>query len=302
MKILFVYKGPKNPIVEAQAQSLVSNGMDIIKFPLMINHPWDYFVEYLKLLVFVKSHRITLIHAHYSYSGMIAGLTFHKTICSLMGSDVFSQHWFIIKLTKLFHRVVWKNTIVKSKQMQAMFPKSIVIPNGVNLAFFRPLEKKWALSHTPLDPKRKNIIFVVEKFHRNSKNFQLAKTVYRDFIDTSKVALNLVTDKKQDSLVNYYNAADVFWMTSTSEGSPNTVKEAMACNCPIVSTDVGDIQQITGTTKGCFITSFNATDIAEHLNTALKFGSRTKGREQIKALGLDSDVIAGKIIKLYLNF
>jgi glycosyltransferase involved in cell wall biosynthesis len=99
--------------------------------------------------------------------------------------------------------------------------------------------------------------------------------------------------------VNYYNAADVFLLTSQSEGSPNTIKEAMACNCPIVTTNVGDVKTVIGTTKGCYIALHDIRDIADKLKKALYFCSKTTGRERIINLGLDSNTIAEKIIKIY---
>ena len=299
MNILFVYKGPKNPIVDAQVTSLVKRGVNVTKFPLKILNPLNYLTEYIRLVRFLNRQKIDLIHAHYSYSGIIAGLTFLKTICSLMGSDVFSQRRLILRLTYFFHKYIWKKTIVKSKAMQKIFPKSTIIPNGVNLEMFRPIDRAEAIKRTSLDQKSKNIIFVVEKYHRNSKNFQLATLACSDYLDGTNTNLVLVTDKNQNELVNYYNAADVLLLTSLSEGSPNTIKEAMACNCPIVSTNVGDVKKVMGDAKGCYITSFDPKNIAEKLEKVLTFAGKTNGRERIKYLKLDAKKTADKIIRVY---
>jgi glycosyltransferase involved in cell wall biosynthesis len=299
MNILFVYKGPDNPIIEAQANSLDGKDVVIYRFPLKVNTPASYILEYARLIRFLLKHKIDLIHAHYSYSGIIAGITFKKTICSLMGSDVFNQHWLIFKLTHFFHKYVWSATIVKSDAMRDIFFKSVSIPNGVNLGIFKPLERSSAIRKTNLKQNKKNIIFVVEKIHRNSKNFKLAKLTFEKYFDNSKVELTLVTDKPQLDLVYYYNAADVFLLTSGSEGSPNTIKEAMACNCPIVSTDVGDVKKVIGNIKGCYISSHEPIDIAMNLKAALEFNNKTLGRERIIRLGLDSDTIAGKLVEIY---
>ena len=74
----------------------------------------------------------------------------------------------------------------------------------------------------------------------------------------------------------YYNAADVILLTSLWEGSPNVIKEAMACNRPIVATDVGDVRWLLGTLQGCFTTGFNGKEIAKKLKLALIFSKNTK--------------------------
>ena len=106
-------------------------------------------------------------------------------------------------------------------------------------------------------------------------------------------------DIPSDQVVYYYNAADVTLLTSLHEGSPNVIKEAMACNCPIVSTDVGDVKDVIADTDGCYITTYDPKDVVEKIKMALEFGKRTKGRERIVQAGLDSKTIANKIINIY---
>ena len=71
----------------------------------------------------------------------------------------------------------------------------------------------------------------------------------------------------------------------------------MACNCPIVATDVGDIKDLISGTKNCYITSFDSTEIAEKIKHVLEIKERTNGREKIKIL--DNMLIAEKIISVY---
>lgn len=100
------------------------------------------------------------------------------------------------------------------------------------------------------------------------------------------------------------NASDVLLFTSKWEGSVNVVKEAMACNCPAVSTDVGDVRWVTGNTDGCFISNFKPEDVADKITLALQFSKekcRTNGRERIIELGLGSETIANRILVVYNN-
>src|SRR5690606_30979119 len=91
-------------------------------------------------------------------------------------------------------------------------------------------------------------------------------------------------------------------LTSFMEGSPNVVKEAMACNCPIVATDVGDVKWVLGETEGCYIASFDPSDFAEKIKSALAFArqkGRTNGGQRITELGLDSETIAQRVLHVY---
>ena len=53
------------------------------------------------------------------------------------------------------------------------------------------------------------------------------------------------------------NASDLLLITSFSETGPIVAKEAIACNCPIVSTDVGDVKILINNIRNCFITNLN---------------------------------------------
>jgi glycosyltransferase involved in cell wall biosynthesis len=97
-------------------------------------------------------------------------------------------------------------------------------------------------------------------------------------------------------------AADVLLSTSHWEGSPNAIKEAMACNLPVVSTDVGDVKWLFGDEPGYYLTSFNPHDVAYKIKESLSFSNefgKTKGRERIVSLGLASETIAEKISCVY---
>jgi teichuronic acid biosynthesis glycosyltransferase TuaC len=299
MKIVFVYKGngknQKNSIIDAQITSIKDPAIDILKFPLQTSGIISYLTELIRLRKFVKKQKPDLIHAHYSYSGIISALTHRKTVCSLMGTDVNDDYFFTRLVTHFFYKFVWVKTIVKSRQKQRRFPKSVIIPNGVNFEIFKMISFEKAIAHSNLSKDVKNIIFVAEHIDRKVKNYSLAKKAFdylpKDFILTS------ISGTTHQDLVNYYNAADVLLLTSVSEGSPNVIKEAMACNCPIVSTDVGDVKKVIYNTKGCYICDDNPADISEKIKAAINFSERTNGRENIKHL--DANIIADKLCLMY---
>ncbi|MBI64681.1 MAG: glycosyl transferase group 1 [Candidatus Marinimicrobia bacterium] len=302
MKILFVYRGfgpsLKNPVVDAQANSLVEAGIEIVSFPIQ-NGGFEYFKSLFKIRRLIKKNNFDLVHGHYSYSAIIAYFAHSKkTIASLMVGDIDPQTQNIIlrKIALFFSNYIWSKTIVKSERMKKMIPNSTVIPNGINFDIFKFIDKKTAIKKVGFK-KRVNIIFLAQQPEKHTwKNLGLAKKAVK-LLNNKDVELHVLKDIPQKELYYYYCAADLMLQTSSLEGSPNIIKEAMACNCPIVTTDCGDSKKNVEFTEGCYIISFDVNDIVEKIKLALAFGKRTKGRKDIRHL--ESKNISQKVIKLY---
>jgi glycosyltransferase involved in cell wall biosynthesis len=75
------------------------------------------------------------------------------------------------------------------------------------------------------------------------------------------------------------------------------IKEAMACNVPVVSTAVGDVAEVIGGTDGCHTTTQDPADVVEKLKASLAFGRGTDGREAVRRFDLDE--ISRQIIAVY---
>ena len=301
MKILFVYRGYgsdlSNSVIDFQRNALEKAGLEIDIFPIKTGGINGYLCSLISLHSLIKKSHYDIIHAHYSYSGYIAAMATRKhVVCSLMGSD-FLQHNILGKLlVKIFSRFLWRAVIVKSREMQEKVPGSICIPNGVDFDNFQPDKQAGAVKQTGFESACKNIIFVAQQPESHVKNLELARKAIA-LINDEKIRFHIVSNICFEDLPGYYNAADLLLLTSLSEGSPNVIKEAMACNCPIVATDVGDIREVIGNTEGCFLTDFDPRDVAEKIEKALDFGTRTSGRENIKHL--DNKIIAERIIRVY---
>ena len=96
-----------------------------------------------------------------------------------------------------------------------------------------------------------------------------------------------------------YNC-DALLMTSRTEGSPQVIKEAMACGCPIVSVDVGDVAERVSGVEGCYIVrTREPKDIAEALQRALAFEGKTNGRDRIIEMGLSNEQVAEQLLRIY---
>ena len=96
-----------------------------------------------------------------------------------------------------------------------------------------------------------------------------------------------------------YNC-DALLLTSKTEGSPQVIKEAMACGCPIVSVDVGDVAERVSGIEGCYVVrTREPKNIAEALQKALAYEGKTNGRERIQEVGLSNEQVAEQLIAIY---
>jgi len=301
MEILFVSSGNNkfglSPIVKNQGESLKKAGVNLDYFTIQSRGIFGYLKNMFRLRHMLKNNSYHLVHAHYSLSGIVALLAGSKPlVVSLMGSDIGKNKiwkWIV----KVFSRYLWTVTIVKSKRMKQELGirKSKIIPSGIDLERFVCVDKEKAQKRIGFDRGKKHISFFADP-NRPEKNIKLAKKAF-DLIRVNSKQFNVIKDKPQELIPYYMNATDVLLLTSFREGSPNVIKEAMACNLPIVSTDVGDVKEVIGKTKGCYISTFNPEDVLKKIEMALRFEKRTNGRNKIKHL--DNDKIAIQIISVY---
>lgn len=302
MNVLLIGRSKKegrlSPILLAQADSLVKEGIQISFFAVERGGISGYFNARTSLRKLTRTSQYDLFHAHYYTSGILASLSGAKPlVVSLMGSELKSGIA-VRSIVRFFVNRIWVRTIVKSL---AMFndvgnnQRVRIIPNGIDLQAFRPLDKIKCREIVGFDSSSKHILFLADP-RRKEKNFTLASRAV-SLLSDNKVVLHTLYSIDHNEVPVYMAASDLLLLTSTHEGSPNVIKEAMACNLPIVSTPVGDVQDVICNTEGCFITGFDSMDVANKIKQALEFNKRTAGR--IRMGRFDSKVIASSIIKLY---
>ena len=306
MKVLFVASGNKSvgrvsAFVQSQYDSLKEEGLDMVMFPV-VGHGWKGYAKNLRSLrKLIKREKPDVIHAHYSSCGYLASLASlglkTKVVVSILGS--FPKKNFKLKLVRFCIDHVWDATIVKSERTRSQLDRDLpVIPNGVNLDRFTIIDQDKAREMVGFEKDKKYVIFVSNPA-RPEKQFDLAQAAVEHLKDNT-VQLVPVYNKTHDEVVKYMCAADVLIMTSSSEGSPNVIKEAMACNCPIVVTDVGDVKWVMDGVDGTYVSgTYHPEGISDLLANGLQFAARTHGREKILQLGLTSTLVAKRIIRVY---
>lgn len=318
LKVLFVVSGNSTsfdivPFVKAQGESLRMAGIAVSYFLITGKGLSGYLIGAKRLRKHLKNFDCDIIHAHYTLSGWSAVFSFPRQpiVLSLMGTDAYGDFigvnqirfssYYLVFLTKLIQPFV-KKLICKSKHIESyvyLKKKSSVIPNGIMLDKFTVQDVGYR-DELGLEPKLKYVLFLGNK-KSIRKNYKLAEVAVKK-LNNPDVRLISPFPITHAQVVKFLNSVDCLIVPSLMEGSPNVVKEAMACNCPVVATDVGDVRWLFGNEPGYFITTFDPSDTAEKLKMAINYSmknKRTLGRNRLITLGLDSQSVATTIIKVY---
>ncbi len=317
MKVLVVtamYPTPQNPafgsFVKAQVECLRGVGVDVEV--LALDAPWRKLI-YPKGVIDLRrrlaQHDVDLVHAHYSYVGIVGRTQFKvPLIVTYHGSDLLGSRDLSGKLKKSNLLTVRAGrklarhadaVIVQSKQMAKLVEGANVhiIPHEIDFDLFHPTERDEARAQLGLYQNKKYLLFAA-KPENGVKNFALANAAAEELKQTDPdVELLVVFKETQDRLALFMSAADVLIFPSFSEGSPNVVKQAMACNLPIVATDVGDIREVVECTEGCHIVDFTIESVAGALRSVLATCPRTNGREHVARF--KCSVVGQQLVDLY---
>src|SRR5579863_2532062 len=217
-----------------------------------------------RMLREIAAERPAVVHAQYgSVLSLISVLAKGSAplIVSLGGADLVGSKnsgvvWFLRdsfgRFFSLFAAYRAAAVVVKSENLYLSLPrplrsKTLILPNGVNTDVFRPLDKAQCRTQLGWSATSKIVLFNANKSdNRIVKNPELASTAL-DFARQSfaTTELHQISNLKQSEVAVRMNAADCLLLTSLSEGSPNIVKEAMACNLPVVSVACGDVSERT---------------------------------------------------------
>lgn len=245
----------------------------------------------------IKQHSFHLIHAHVGHVGFLCILqNLLPVIITYHGSDINRPVMNIISsIAGLFaKRVIFISEELAHKILIKRTKITSVIPCGVDLNIFYPVDISEARNKFGWQMKKRYILFP-SAFNVPVKNYPLAKKAISLLVDKPEVIELKQKTREEVNLI--LNASDVVLLTSHSEGSPQIIKEAMACNTPIVSVDVGNVKEVTTGTEGTFICRHDAEEIAAKINLAFEFNRKTNGREKIQHL--DNKIIAKKIFEVY---
>lgn len=312
MKILIVGNnkpGHFAPFVEEQARALLQQGCEVVFFGVQRKGIWGYLRCLPALKHAIRQYQPDLIHAHYGLSGLLANLQRRvPVITTYHGSDINKPN--ILRFSKIAMRLSAWNIFVSKRNITIAKPinKYTLLPCGVNL----PLS--WSEMQTQqveqltlnqwvqekLNAGAKHVLFA-GAFNNAVKDPELAKAVINELANEGvKAELIELKGYNRDQVNALMYNCDALLMTSKTEGSPQVIKEAMACGCPIVSVDVGDVAERVEGVEGCYVVrTREPKDIAEALQQALVFSGKTNGRQRIIEMGLSNEQVAERLVAIY---
>lgn len=306
MKVLIVSRYKKAfynhilPFVYEQGEALHKSDVEVDYFLVEGDGLFSYFKSVKPLKDKIKEFHPDIVHAHYGLSGITAILqrkvpvvtTFHN------GETLGYKQNILSSIASLFN----KHTIYVAQHVydKTYFKRSsnyTILPCGVNLSELPILDYAETRKKLGFSPDVKYILFG-GAFDNLRKNYPLLRDAIK-LISEYKIDVVEMKGLSRMQTNELMCACDLFALPSKSEGSPQALKEAMACNCPIVATDVADIKYLLGDVNGHFICTFEPENVASKIKDALSLNGRTKGRERIIELGLTNDIVAKKLIDIY---
>jgi teichuronic acid biosynthesis glycosyltransferase TuaC len=259
--------------------------------------------------------RPDLVHA--MYGGVLGHRTVsaasRPTVISFCGSDLLGDadnSWVRRRIIGRYR--VWVShraaraasaIVVKSAGLCEALPPDIdaakvtILPNGIDLNRFRPLDRDRCRASLRLDSKKFNILFVDSK-GQHRKRLWLAEAAAEAARELGVPAqLHAIGNVAHDQVPVWLNGADALILTSIHEGSPNIVKEALACDVPVVSVNVGDVEERIAGVDGCYLCGDAPRDLGAALQAVYSGRRRVEGRERMRELSIEA--VAERMIQVY---
>jgi glycosyltransferase involved in cell wall biosynthesis len=301
--------------IKRQTDSLLERGLrcDVL-FIRGHRSPLAYLLAILRLGAWSVSgrSRYALVHAHGGEAAVAA--SFYRRaplLVSYMGDDLLGNPradgsvnliWRIRRTIVRGHSRVATRSITKSREMETVLPRKVqlrntVLPNGVDTDLFRPHDRAEARRELGWNPDERIALFVGDPAIPRKRHFLADAAVQIARRELPDLRLEVAHGVTPDRIPLFMNAADCLLLTSSVEGSPNAVKEALMCNLPVVGTPVGDVPELLDGVAPSHVHDPSEIALAEALVDCLRQPRRSNGREA--SARLDSRIVAESVLALY---
>jgi glycosyltransferase involved in cell wall biosynthesis len=296
--------------IARQVEFLRKEGIEVDLFPFKgSRHPANYLAAWKEVQRRVRRGGYDLVHAQFGQSGLTALPKRVPLVVTFRGDDLegiigengryIPAGWLLRFISRLVARRA-DAAIVVSEHMKRYLPRSVtahVMPSGIDLALFRPEPREAARQRLGLPSDQRLVLFVGNPGLAR-KRYGLAQEVVAIVNQTMPARLVVGWELPHDKIAALMNACDVLLCTSMQEGSPNAVKEALACDLPVVSVPVGDVALRLNGVAGCELCSDDRVDtIAAALARVLQRGERIDGRSAV--MELDERLLTQQLVGVY---
>ena len=297
--------------IKRQVEDMENAGLCIIKVVKDRKGYVAYVPFILKNIFYLLLGSYGIVHAYYGFhSALFAALIKRRPlIITFVGSDAVKEpsrnkvyrilQRFVVSRANHIIAVSSKTRDILISDLGADPDKISVITFGIDFDLFKPIPQAKAREKLGFPPDKKLVLFPSNP-KRIEKRFDIfnraVKLLQKDNHNILPVVLS--NNKRPYSEVPLVmSACDVLVLTSDSEGSPTVIKEALACNLPVVSVDVGDAREVIKDATNCYICKQEPINIAERIKLVLNNGIRTAARNNIKHLS--SKKITKEIMEVY---
>ena len=302
MKVLVLARYKENgfaPFVTQQVAALEILGVECRFFQVKSNGVAGYLKHLKALRKAIKEFHPDVVHAHYGLCGLLANLQRRvPVVTTFHGSDINKKN--VLPFSKMAMRLSAWNIFVSKRTIDIAKPKKkyTLLPCGIDIYDLQLTDKQEARVKMHLREDKKYVLFS-GAFDNTVKNAPLAKEAVT-LLNDENVELLELKGYSHEEVTLMMCAADAFIMTSISEGSPQVVKEALACGCPIVSVDVGDVKERVAEINGCYVAETrDPKELSALLRKVLMTENRVPGRERIIKDGLDNVQVAQHLMEIY---
>jgi glycosyltransferase involved in cell wall biosynthesis len=296
--------------IASQIGALRSSGIDVDVLEVSGPPKLKYLAAIRRLHARGVSH--DLVHANFGYCGWVARSQLRApVVVSFLGSDLLGTASQEGKVTPWSRAVVAANrrlarlvdaVIVKSAQMARLVApaRAHVIPHGVDTHRFRPLELAEARARLGWHQDGRYVLFAGHPANP-VKAFGVAAAAVERARARSTGAIELVplTGIAPEEMPVHMSAADALILSSYWEGSPNVVKESMACNLPVVSVPVGDVPELLDGVEPAAIRAREPEALGGALAELLDAPRRSNGRHALQRKGLELEQASARVAAIY---
>ena len=318
MRVLMItstWPSPGRPctthFIKRQAEAVRAAGVDLTVFRFHgRRNPLRYAGAWFRLRRSLARTRYDVVHAQFGQSGLLALPTRAPLVVTFRGSDLLGivddatgRH------TARGRALQWASGLVArradvvllvSEHMRTSLPPGVryeVMPSGVDLELFTPTPRNEARARLGLPLDRRLVLFAGRPTQAR-KRYGLAARAVELLSRTLPAELLVAWGVPHEEVPLYMSAADALVFTSMQEGSPNVVKEALACDLPVVSVPVGDVAERLDGIEGCELCADDrAETIAAALERVLVRGGRIDARDRMRAL--DEQSITRRLLDVY---